>query len=154
MPASVEIRLFGPSITNRFSTTFLVQLTDESLELPAQHVFADGATEGTVSVTVREKPQDNTHYEGLYKSGGKFVTQMEADGMRRFCYSIDRPDVMSTFRVYLEAAKDKYPSLLSNGNLADHGSVEGNDQRHWAVWEDPFPKVSKLAIATEDIVWL
>jgi hypothetical protein len=31
-----------------------------------------------------------------------------------------------------------YPVLLSNGNLKSQGDMEGG--RHYALWEDPFPK--------------
>jgi aminopeptidase N len=50
----------------------------------------------------------------------------------------DRPDVMSKYTVRMEADKDKYPVLLSNGNLAESGDLEGG--RHFAVWLDPFNK--------------
>src|SRR6185503_15353544 len=30
--------------------------------------------------------------------------------------------------------------LLSNGNLAAHGDEPGEPARHWAKFEDPFPK--------------
>eukprot|EP00983_Pelagomonas_calceolata_P108439 1159459-Pelagomonas_calceolata.AAC.5 len=34
--------------------------------------------------------------------------------------------------------KRSYPVLLSNGNLKSQGDLEGG--RHFALWEDPFPK--------------
>jgi hypothetical protein len=44
-----------------------------------------------------------------------------------------RPDVLSVFTTHIEAAFDKYPVLLSNGNLTEclHGR---------ATWHDPTPK--------------
>ena len=48
-------------------------------------------------------------------------------------------------RVRLEASQKDYPVLLANGNLIEEGAVEGSDQeRHYAVWTDPFPKPSYL----------
>ena len=48
-------------------------------------------------------------------------------------YYPDRPDVMATFkRVRIEAEKNKFPVLLSNGNLLDEGDCD--DGRHFAVW--------------------
>ena len=88
------------------------------------------------------KPQENTALEGLYKSSGNYCTQCEAEGFRRITFYQDRPDVMSKFTTRMEAAKDKYPVLLSNGNLIDSGEVEGG--RHFAVWEDPWRKPSYL----------
>lgn len=67
--------------------------------------------------------QENTMLEGLYKSGGNFCTQCEAEGFRGITYFYDRPDVMSKYIVRVEAEKAKYPQLLSNGNLIDSGDM-------------------------------
>ncbi len=82
-------------------------------------------------------PEKNTRLEGLYKSGGTYCTQCEAEGFRRITYYPDRPDVLTTFAVRVEAPKD-YPVLLSNGNRTDGG--EAGEDRHFTVWEDPHPK--------------
>jgi aminopeptidase N len=76
--------------------------------------------------------------QGLYKTSGNFCTQCEAEGFRRITFFQDRPDVMARYTVRIEGDKEKYPVLLSNGNLVDQGSLEGG--RHFAVWEDPFLK--------------
>lgn len=83
-------------------------------------------------------PQNNTALVGLYKSGGMFCTQNEAQGFRRITYYLDRPDVMSVFTTTIEANRSKYPILLSNGNLISTGEM--NNGRHWAKWNDPFKK--------------
>lgn len=83
-------------------------------------------------------PEENTRLEGLYCSGGNYCTQCEAEGFRRITYYQDRPDVMATFTVRVEAAKDKCPVLLSNGNLIESGDVK--DGRHYTLWNDPTPK--------------
>ena len=54
--------------------------------------------------------------EGLYISGGIFCTQCSPEGFRRITFALDRPDVLSTYEVRIEADKEKYPVLLSNGN--------------------------------------
>ena len=87
-------------------------------------------------------PKDNTALEGLYTSSGNFCTQCEAEGFRRITYFLDRPDVMATYTVTIIADAAKYPVLLSNGNPVEHGHLD--DGRHWARWEDPFPKPSYL----------
>ena len=46
-------------------------------------------------------------------------------------------------KVRIEANKDLYPVLLSNGNKIDEGSII-NTQRHYATWSDPYPKPSYL----------
>jgi aminopeptidase N len=67
-------------------------------------------------------------------------------GFRRITYYPDRPDNMATFtRVRIEAEKESYPILLSNGNLIESGEVSGDKGvRHYSVWQDPFPKPSYL----------
>lgn len=83
-------------------------------------------------------PQDNSLLEGLYKSGGNFCTQCEAEGFRGITFFMDRPDVMAKYTTRVEADKTRYPVLLSNGNLVDSGDLEGG--RHYTVWVDPFRK--------------
>ncbi|MEX2616379.1 MAG: aminopeptidase N [Alphaproteobacteria bacterium] len=87
-------------------------------------------------------PAANTALEGLYVSGGNFVTQCEAEGFRRITYFLDRPDVLTVFTVGMTADKARYPVLLSNGNPLDES--EEPDGRHSATWHDPHPKPSYL----------
>ena len=87
------------------------------------------------------KPETNTSLEGLYRSRTMYCTQCEAEGFRKITYYLDRPDVMSEFTTTIVADK-KYPVLLSNGNLIDQGEEENN--RHYAVWHDPFKKPAYL----------
>ena len=65
-------------------------------------------------------------------------TQCEAEGFRTITYYPDRPDVMTKFTVRVEASKEHYPVLLSNGNRLDHGDAEHG--RHFSVWHDPHLK--------------
>jgi aminopeptidase N len=67
-----------------------------------------------------------------------FCTQCEAEGFRRITYFLDRPDNLAVYTTRIEADKKAYPILLSNGNLIDSGAADGG--RHFAVWNDPFPK--------------
>jgi aminopeptidase N len=91
---------------------------------------------------VRIEPHRNTTLEGLYVSGGLFTTQCEAEGFRRITWHPDRPDLLSRFRVRLEADRDSCPVLLCNGNCLETGDL--GDGRHYALWDDPFPKPSYL----------
>jgi len=88
------------------------------------------------------EPQNNTQLSGLYKSGGNFCTQCEAEGFRRITWFLDRPDVMARYSVRIEADRAGYPVLLSNGNRVEAGDAEGG--RHFTRWEDPYPKPSYL----------
>lgn len=83
-------------------------------------------------------PAENSLLEGLYKSGGNFCTQCEAEGFRGITFFLDRPDIMAKYTTRMEAPKAAYPVLLGNGNLKESGDAPGG--RHYAVWEDPFPK--------------
>src|SRR5882672_1808697 len=90
----------------------------------------------------RIRPRDNTTLMGLYAAESGFFTQCEAEGFRRITYFIDRPDVMAKYSVTIHASREKYPVLLSNGNLAASG--DETDARHWVKWQDPYPKPSYL----------
>ncbi len=91
---------------------------------------------------MRIHPETNTTLEGLYVSGGLFTTQCEAEGFRRITFHPDRPDLLSRFQVRIEADRQSCPVLLSNGNCLETGDLTGG--RHYAVWDDPFPKPSYL----------
>ncbi len=96
----------------------------------------------TLETEVWISPEKNTELSGLYMSGGRFCTQCEAEGFRRITFWPDRPDVMSTFSVRLEADVELAPTLLSNGNPGEAGAIDGG--RHYAEWHDPHPKPSYL----------
>ena len=108
----------------------------------AHLTIADPPAEFTLEIETATAPQDNTALEGLYVSGGIFVTQCEAEGFRKITYFLDRPDVLAVYSVEIIADKKRYPVLLSNGNLTE--SRELPDGRHVAVWHDPHPKPSYL----------
>jgi aminopeptidase N len=96
---------------------------------------------------VRIEPQANTSLEGLYVSDGMVTSQCEAEGFRRITFHPDRPDVLSRYRVRIEADLEREPVLLSNGNCLASGLLpeeSGSRGRHYALWEDPFPKPSYL----------
>ncbi len=97
----------------------------------------------TLTIETRANPSANTKLMGLYRSGGVYCTQCEADGFRRISYFPDRPDVMSIYTVRLEGDRNEVPVLLSNGNLLASGEVPGTG-RHFAVWHDPWPKPAYL----------
>ncbi|MEN8257801.1 MAG: aminopeptidase N [Thermodesulfobacteriota bacterium] len=95
-------------------------------------------------------PQKNTALEGLYRSSGNFCSQCEAQGFRKITYYLDRPDVMARFTTTIEA-ETSIPVLLANGNLVEKGNV--GKQRHFARWQDPFPKPCYLfAMVAGDLV--
>ncbi|MFH1157232.1 MAG: aminopeptidase N [Pseudomonadota bacterium] len=96
----------------------------------------------TLEITTLLKPQENQSMMGLYRSGGTFCTQCEAEGFRKITPFLDRPDVMALFTCIITADKEQYPVLLSNGNLEDAGDLPGG--RHYARWKDPFRKPSYL----------
>ncbi|HKB84392.1 MAG TPA: aminopeptidase N [Burkholderiales bacterium] len=96
----------------------------------------------TLQTAVRIRPKQNTKLMGLYASKDGYFTQCEAEGFRRITFFPDRPDVMSRYTNTIHADKAAYPFLLSNGNQIAAGDEPGG--RHWAKWEDPFPKPAYL----------
>ncbi len=107
-----------------------------------QLVMDDLPDAASVEIETRIQPAQNTALEGLYVSSGMFCTQCEAEGFRRITFFPDRPDVMARYTTTLVADRKAYPVLLSNGNLVEQGELD--DGRHWARWQDPFPKPSYL----------
>ena len=89
-------------------------------------------------------PYINTSLEGLYESNNILTTQCEAEGFRRIIFHPDRPDVLSKYKVRIEADWRKYPTLLSNGNRISAKRLIEDTSRHEVIWEDPYPKPSYL----------
>ena len=135
-----EVKLDGvPLAPGRYSAT------DDLLTIP------DVPDSFTLEVVTVLRPQDNTALEGLYRSAGMFCTQCEAEGFRAITYFPDRPDVLTLFTTTIIADPERYPVLLSNGNLAARGTLP--DGRHYATWHDPFKKPSYLfALVAGDLV--
>lgn len=104
-----------------------------------------------LAISTKIEPQNNTALEGLYKSGGMFCTQCEAEGFRRITYYLDRPDVMSIFTTEVIADKAKYPILLSNGNAIERKDL--SEGRHSVTWHDPHKKPCYLfALVAGDLM--
>ncbi|SFC38873.1 aminopeptidase N [Marinospirillum celere] len=108
------------------------QVTENHLTLPQP------PAEFVLQTQVEIDPANNTALEGLYLSSGNFCTQCEAEGFRRITYYLDRPDVLARFTTRIEADKEAFPVLLSNGNPTEKGELDKG--KHYVIWEDPFPK--------------
>ena len=116
-----------------------VELASDRYRLSAdQLTLSDLPDVFRLETLTRIRPDTNTRLSGLYRSANGYFTQCEAQGFRRITWFQDRPDVMSRYSVTLHADKAALPQLLSNGNPVDSGNEEGG--RHWAKWQDPFPK--------------
>ncbi|MEZ5837871.1 MAG: aminopeptidase N [Geminicoccaceae bacterium] len=116
-------------------------------------VIDDPGAQFELVIETEINPQANTTLMGLYISNGVFCTQCEAEGFRRITFFQDRPDVLARYRVRIEGDKTAQPVLLSNGNLIESGDLD--EGRHFAVWEDPFPKPSYLfALVAGDLAMI
>ncbi|MCC5868565.1 MAG: aminopeptidase N, partial [Gammaproteobacteria bacterium] len=131
-----ELQLLEVSIDGRPLNADEYSLTDSSLSIPG---ISDSCK---LYTRVRILPEKNTQLMGLYASRDGYFTQCEAEGFRRITYFLDRPDVMTRFTTVIHADRERFPLLLSNGNLDASGDEDGG--RHWARWVDPFPKPSYL----------
>ena len=132
----ISVRVGGTALTTSSYSYEEGKLRIKSTALPSDGMFE-------LETAVRVKPDKNLALSGLYKSGQSLLcTQCEAMGFRRIAFHLDRPDILSKYKVRLEADKGKFPVLLSNGNKIDGGDLAGG--RHWTLWEDPFPKPSYL----------
>ena len=126
------------------ASAFVATSENFTLHLPPSSPFK-------LEIETELNPGANSQLMGLYRSGGAYCTQCEADGFRRITYFYDRPDVLSLYKVRIEAPKSDAPILLSNGNLIDQGDMDApnglgaeGEEWHFAQWEDPFPKPSYL----------
>jgi len=95
-----------------------------------------------VETLVDINPTANTALEGLYRASDIYCTQCEAQGFRKITFFPDRPDVMARFRTTVCGDLESTPILLANGNLVDSG--RHGEGRHYATFEDPFPKPGYL----------
>jgi len=112
------------------------RLDEETLTIPA------APERFVLAVETELYPQNNTSLDGLYRSSGNFCTQCEAEGFRKITYFLDRPDVLARYEVIISAEQERYPVLLANGNRVEAGVLP--EGRHYARWQDPFPKPSYL----------
>ncbi len=142
-----DLILFGRELTLQqlyLNDKLLIKGKDFQLDDEKLTIFNAPDTCKILS-TVTIIPQKNTSLEGLYQAGegddAMFVTQCEPEGFRKITFYPDRPDVLATFSTRIEADK-KYPTLLANGNLIEQGELD--NQRHYAVWQDPTKKPSYL----------
>ena len=154
--ADAPLRLDGEALE-----TLGVAIDDQVLPQEAwvqdkgQLVLSNLPEHFTLHTQVRIHPSANLELSGLYATGSTLLTQCEAQGFRRITWFQDRPDVMTTYRVILQARRAQYPVLLSNGNLLATDAPAAAEARaalsvlplpatdgdwHEAVWEDPFPK--------------
>ncbi|HSL40240.1 MAG TPA: aminopeptidase N, partial [Desulforhopalus sp.] len=101
-------------------------------------VLIDPPEKFRLEVVTAIHPEKNTALEGLYRTGGNYCSQCEAHGFRKITFYPDRPDVLTRFTTRIEAERSSCPVMLANGNLVDAGLL--TDGRHFAVWEDPYPK--------------
>ncbi|WP_375625821.1 aminopeptidase N [Bartonella sp. PS17NMGDW] len=132
-----DLTLISVSINDETLAPNTYKVTPSRLE-----ITTPPAAPFTLKLVTELNPESNRQLMGLYLSNGVYCTQCESEGFRRITYFYDRPDVLSTYRVKIEAYSQTIPILLSNGNLVETGTLENN--RHFAIWEDPYPKPSYL----------
>ena len=128
-----ELKLKSVKVNGKDCRYEYIKNSEETLGL---EVFTD-LFEFTLEIVTQLDPRANSKLEGLYMSDGAYCTQCEAEGFRRITYFLDRPDVLTRYHVRIEA-DNEFPYLLSNGNLIEKGQL--NNGRHFACWQDPFPK--------------
>ncbi len=134
-----RIRLFGEGLELLEIRLDGRKLADDAYRLSDRDLtLVPGKDRFELEIVTRIDPTANTSLEGLYRTSGNFCTQCEPEGFRKITYYQDRPDVLTRFTTRIEGDRDQCPVLLSNGNLVDQGELA--DNRHFAVWLDPFPK--------------
>ncbi len=141
--ASRDLELDGEALELQRILVDGQALADDRYFVSATGLKITGVADGfSLTTTVRIYPHKNTSLEGLYLSSGNFCSQCEAQGFRKITYFPDRPDVMTLFKVSIEAEHAKYPVRLSNGNPVDERELL--DGRVVSTWVDPHKKPSYL----------
>jgi aminopeptidase N len=138
-PRDAPLQLDGKDLT-------LVSLRLDGAAVVGNQAVLDGevltingvSDEATLEIETETHPDQNLSRSGLLVVGTNLVTQCEPEGFRKLTFFPDRPDVLATYTVTLHAEKDRFPVLLSNGDLMARGEDAGG--RHWARFHDPFPK--------------
>ncbi len=136
----VNLALLSVHINDHALSPQDYHLDDQHLTIPAAVWQAHSIGKNGHFILAIENtlnPDKNTALEGLFASNGRLFTQCEPEGFRHITYYLDRPDVMSTYTVHIQADKTLYPIILSNGNLQSSHSDASNT---YATWHDPFAK--------------
>ncbi len=104
--------------------------------LPAADPF-----ELTISTIIN--PQANTQLMGLYRTGGIYCTQCEAEGFRRITYFPDRPDVLAPYTVqhHRRQGRQSASAFATATSSAAPAMAKASISRPWF---DPHPKPSYL----------
>ena len=131
----IDIKLISISLNNKILTPIEYVYDSSKIIIPK------APKKSIIKIISHINPSLNSRLEGLYISDKIFVTQCEAQGFRRITYFPDRPDVLSTYTVKITGNKNKYPVLLSNGNLVSKKYIKNNIE---VIWNDPFRKPSYL----------
>jgi len=127
-----ELQLISIKIDGQLLHSTRYDIDDKALTINGlPHSFS-------LEIVTEIDPSRNTSLEGLYRSSGNYCTQCEPEGFRKITYYLDRPDVLARFTTRIEGDKDLCPVMLSNGNCIAKGELSSN--RHYIVWQDPFPK--------------
>ncbi|MEO1160868.1 MAG: aminopeptidase N, partial [Pseudomonadota bacterium] len=141
---NAPVRLDGEALELKSIAINGETIGDNRYTLSENQLVIDDVPEGKFELTIETQcnPDANTALSGLYRSNGVYCTQCEAEGFRRITYFLDRPDVLATYQVRVEADRESVPVLLANGNPVETGDLD--DGRHFAVWHDPWPKPAYL----------
>ncbi|ORM39775.1 Puromycin-sensitive aminopeptidase [Babesia sp. Xinjiang] len=135
-----KVAVDGKELEKRAITGYSID-DDGNLTIPVSYLPAEAGKQFKVNTEVVINPTANLQLSGLYKNSQLFTTQCESHGFRRITFFLDRPDVLSKFRVRVQADKQQCPVLLSNGNKVMSG-VSGS--KIFAEFVDPYPKPSYL----------
>lgn len=143
VPASIPLVLNG-----EIAETKRIAIDDVDLNLSDYQtdsttlVMPNLPSSCTFETEVILQPKQNSTFKGLYYSDGTYLTDLEPTGFRQVTWFPDRPDIMARYHTRIEADRTTCPVLLANGNRIEAG--DSPDGRHWAIWEDPFPKPSYI----------
>ncbi|MFA5831275.1 MAG: aminopeptidase N [Candidatus Paceibacterota bacterium] len=137
-----EVNILSVTINGKKLLPSEYERTGEAIIIPN---VPDGVFKVAAKVLI--DPKNNGTGEGMYAAGDMLLTQNEPEGLRKIFPYFDCPKVMAPFRTTIIGNKEKYPVMLSNGNLFDYhekiGLTNGN-RIHWITYDLPFAIPSYL----------
>lgn len=92
-------------------------LSSGNLRIRKHLLPTDADVHFVLKTQVAINPKENLALSGLYKTEDLFVTQNESQGFRRITYFLDRPDVLSKYKVSRKTRRHSGSTRTRNADL-------------------------------------
>ena len=105
----------------------------QNYKINTNQLVIKNLTKNSYVITIKSKISFiSTRRTGLFLADKKIFTVNDKDSFYRITYFFDDNDAYVRFSCKITAAKDKFPHLLSDGEVVDKGE---NKNTHWVLWQ-------------------